>query len=123
MLDIAKEKPGLFTGDLVQGDLKKTLAYSDATFDLIVSAGTFLQGHVGSEAVPELCRILKPNGLMVFTVRPQLFEETKKSWLAELSKGEMTVLGIDSMPYAGDMNAPVISAIKGPMEMKVSNKK
>jgi len=122
MLEIARQKEGLYK-DLVQGDLKKTLSYADETFDLIVSVGTFLQGHVGSEAVPELCRILKPKGLMVFTVRPQLFEDTKESWLSELSKGGMNILGIDSMPYAKDMNAPVISCIKGPIEMKVSSKK
>lgn len=111
MLEVARAKPGLYE-DLQQGDLKKTLCYGDATFDLVGSAGTFLQGHVGSEAIPELCRILKPNGLLVFTVRPQFFEETKDDWLLELARGGMTVLGIDSMPYAGGMEAPVISCIK-----------
>lgn len=122
MLEQARKKVGLFE-DLKQGDLKKELDYASETFDLIVSAGTFLQGHVGSEALPELCRILKPNGLMIFTVRPTFFEETKDSWMEGLAKGGMTVLGIDTMPYAKGMDAPVLSCVKGPLEMKVSNKK
>lgn len=122
MLEIARQKEGLFT-NLVQGDLKTTLPYEDAFFDLIVSAGTFLQGHVGSEAVPEMCRILKPNGYMIFTVRPQFFQDAKESWFSHLSKGGMTVIGVDVMPYAHGLDAPVISCIKGPMEMKISNKK
>ncbi|CAK0872192.1 unnamed protein product [Prorocentrum cordatum] len=122
MLEVARQKHSLFT-NLVQGDLKKTLPYKDDFFDLVVSAGTFLQGHVGSEAVPELCRILKPNGYMIFTVRPQLFQDTREAWFSQLSKGGMTIVGVDMMPYAEGMEAPVISCIKGPMKMTVSNNK
>jgi len=92
-------------------------------FDLVASAGTFLQGHVGSEAVSELCRVLKPNGLMIFTVRRNFFEETRDSWMEELRRGGMTVLGIDNMPYVKGLHAPVLSCVKGPLEMKVSSKK
>jgi len=115
MLDVAATK-GLFVeGGLKQQDLKEKLDYEDEAFDLIVSAGTFLQGHVGCEAVPELCRILRPKGVMVFTVRPNLWEATKEDWKAALAKQGMTLLGVDSMPYAKEMEAPVVSAVKGPM--------
>lgn len=123
MLDVAAKKN--IYKDLIQGDLKKKLTmYEDEQFDLITSAGTFLQGHVGSEAVAELCRITKPNGLMVFTVRPQLWEETKDEWLRELTKGGMTVLSVEHLPYAEGMTAPVVSCVKqGIAEMRVGKGK
>jgi hypothetical protein len=55
-----------------------THAFTDAMYDGVVSSGTFLQGHVGPEALPELCRVLRPGGFMVFSMRPNYFDATKQ---------------------------------------------
>merc|ERR1712151_41480 len=112
MLEVARAKTELYE-DLVQGDLtKKLYMYEDESFDVVVSVGTFLQGHVGPEAISELCRVVKKNGLLIFSVRPQFFDDHEEEFLSSLSEGSMDVLGIDSMWYTSDMKAPIVSSRK-----------
>ena len=60
---------------LNRGDLTGSLDIEDATFDAIISVGTFTCGHVGPEAFGELIRITKTGGHLCFTVREQAWEE------------------------------------------------
>ncbi len=50
------------------------LPFEDGTFAAIVSSGVFTTGHVGAEALDELIRICKANGVIVFTVKNELWE-------------------------------------------------
>ncbi len=54
---------------LTRGELGKALDWQDATFDLILSAGVFTQGHAPASSFDELLRILKPGGYLTFTIR------------------------------------------------------
>ena len=60
---------------LNRGDLTGSLDIEDATYDAIISVGTFTCGHVGPEALGELIRITKTGGHLCFTVREQAWEE------------------------------------------------
>ena len=67
MLKLA-EKTGVYR-NLVVGDLNKSLAIPDDSYDMVTCAGTFTQGHVGpSPALREFVRIVKTGGLIVATV-------------------------------------------------------
>ena len=60
---------------LNRGDLTGSLDIEDATYDAIISVGTFTCGHVGPEAFGELIRITRTGGHLCFTVREQAWEE------------------------------------------------
>lgn len=72
MLRVAEEKrlyAEVFVGDILSG-----LPRDDASFQGIVSAGTFTLGHVGPEGLDEVARLLAPGGLAVISVRDTHFE-------------------------------------------------
>ena len=116
MLEVAKKKATY--RKLMQADLTKPLdSLEDGTYTAVVSSGTFLQGHVGPEALPELCRVLAPGGVMAFSVRPTFFEETRMQWLSTLEANGMQDVSIDMLPYSRGpdgttMLAPVVSCRK-----------
>jgi SAM-dependent methyltransferase len=71
MLEIARPK-GLYR-NLILGDLTKVLAIPDASYDAVVSCGTFTHGHVGPECFPELLRITRPGAVFACgTIGPVL---------------------------------------------------
>jgi predicted TPR repeat methyltransferase len=53
---------------LTRGVLGETLPFTDRQFDAILSTGTFTQGHAPASAFDELVRVLKPGGVLMFTV-------------------------------------------------------
>ena len=61
MLEVARPK-GLYR-HLMLGDLTKALEIPDASYDAVISCGTFTHGHVGPECFPELLRITKPGAV------------------------------------------------------------
>jgi SAM-dependent methyltransferase len=71
MLDIARPK-GLYR-HLMVDDLTRTLDIPDASYDAIISCGTFTHGHVGPECLPELLRITRPGAVFACgTIGPVL---------------------------------------------------
>jgi ubiquinone/menaquinone biosynthesis C-methylase UbiE len=71
MLKVARHKR---VGDnavyrqLIEADLGEPIPIDDHHYDAVVSAGTFVSGHVDANALYELVRILRPGGVLVFTV-------------------------------------------------------
>jgi predicted TPR repeat methyltransferase len=61
--------------DLKLGVLGEALDYTSASFDTIVSTGTFTTGHAPAAAFDELVRILEPGGVLMFTVGTAVWEE------------------------------------------------
>lgn len=118
MLEVAAKK-GQYR-KLFQADLTKPLEeLADASYQCVLSSGTFLQGHIGPEALPELCRVLCTGGFMVFSVRPTFFEEKRDDFLSTLELNGMRDIVVDMLPYAkgkgdGDepMLAPIVSCTK-----------
>lgn len=72
MVAVAHRK-GLYKG-LAVGDINLPLEYESDSFDGVISSGTFTHGHVGPEPLDEICRILKPAGILACTVHKDLWE-------------------------------------------------
>lgn len=58
---------------IIEADLTKKLNIENDSYGAIVSAGTFTHGHIGPNALDELIRIVKPNGLFVITIHSKFF--------------------------------------------------
>jgi len=59
---------------LFEGDVLGRLDADDATYDGIVSAGTFTHGHVGPDGLDELLRVAKPGALFAISVHTEHFK-------------------------------------------------
>ncbi|MBA3325481.1 MAG: class I SAM-dependent methyltransferase [Rhodobacteraceae bacterium] len=71
MLEVAARK-GVYR-DLHLGALGGPLSFADGRFAAVISAGVFTLGHVGAEALPELLRVVRPGGVLVLTVKDQVW--------------------------------------------------
>ncbi|MDZ4087702.1 MAG: class I SAM-dependent methyltransferase [Tabrizicola sp.] len=102
MLEIARPK-GVYRS-LMLGDLTKALDIPDATYDAVVSCGTFTHGHVGPECFPELLRITRPGAVFACgTIGAVLDGAGFGSELARLvAQGRITPVGWRDIPiYEG----------------------
>ncbi len=72
MVRVAAER-GIYR-ELLVGDLNQPLARDDASYDGIISSGTFTHGHVGPEPLSEIIRVLRPGGVLACTVHQDLWE-------------------------------------------------
>ena len=71
-------------------DLNKSLKFESNNFDVVMCVGTFTYGHVKSEALNELIRIIKSGGLICFSINEGIYEKygfDKK--IEELSKNKL----------------------------------
>ncbi|MEX0430356.1 class I SAM-dependent DNA methyltransferase [Spiribacter insolitus] len=62
-------------GERMQADMKHRLPVDDDAYDAVVCTGTFTYGHVTGDAFDELVRIVRPGGVIVFTIREGAYEE------------------------------------------------
>ncbi|MEO0647415.1 MAG: class I SAM-dependent methyltransferase [Cyanobacteria bacterium J06650_10] len=73
MLDVAKQKQVYCEyHQMVLGEL---LAFASNEFDATISVGVFTQGHAPAKSLNELVRITKPNGMIVFSLRVETYEQ------------------------------------------------
>ena len=72
MVQVAGER-GIYR-ELWVGDVNHPLERDDASYDGVISSGTFTHGHVGPEPLKEIFRILKPGGILACTVHQDLWE-------------------------------------------------
>ena len=61
---------------IIEADLTKKLNIESDHYGAIVSAGTFTHGHIGPDALNELLRITKPNGLFIITIHSKFFTKS-----------------------------------------------
>jgi len=66
MLAVARSKA--IYRHLFSADLLAPLAIAEGAYDAAISAGTFTTGHVGGAALPEVVRIVRPQGLIACVV-------------------------------------------------------
>ena len=71
---IAKSRQRGIYRDLYEADITKPLDLPDAAYDAAISSGTFTHGHVGSEAIPEIVRILKPGALLACSIHKDVWQ-------------------------------------------------
>ncbi|WP_420407849.1 class I SAM-dependent DNA methyltransferase [Hoeflea sp.] len=60
--------------DLKRATLGETLPWADDHFAAFLSTGVFTEGHAPASGLVELCRITRPGGIAVFTVRDKIFD-------------------------------------------------
>lgn len=102
MLEVAR--PKRLYRNLILGDLTQTLPISDASYDAVISCGTFTHGHVGPECFPELLRITSPGAVFACgTIGPVLDGAGFGSELARLvAHGKITPVAWRDIPiYEG----------------------
>lgn len=88
--------------NLSQADMMGPLSsIGDNSYDGIVSAGVFTNGHVGPKGIDELLRIAKPGAPIVLTVRDSAWEaDGFKAKVEKLEKdGKTRTLEITHSPY------------------------
>lgn len=100
MLEVAA-KTGVYRR-LEPGNLAESLNISDSTYDVVVCVGTLTGGHVGPvPALKEFVRVLKSGGLVVATVKEQVW--SSGGYEAEVQRlereGSVKVRSTESVPY------------------------
>ncbi|MGI9400690.1 MAG: class I SAM-dependent DNA methyltransferase [Rhizobiaceae bacterium] len=75
------------------------LPFADGEFAGIVSSGVFTTGHVGAEALDELIRICKQDGVIVLTIKNDLWDNEFAGRLAELAQEGAIELIEETVPY------------------------
>ncbi|MFC1955681.1 class I SAM-dependent DNA methyltransferase [Chloroflexota bacterium] len=96
MLDEAREKNAY--RELYRMVMGEPLGFISASFDAVISIGVLTVGHAPASSFDELARITRPGGYIVFTLRPDVYEndgfkkkqaalEAEGKWkLAEMSE-------------------------------------
>ena len=82
-------------------DLNKKLKYKDSIFDAVICVGTFTYGHVTANALNELIRILKKNGLICFTINEGIYKKYQfDKKIEELSNNKLwDIINISKCSY------------------------
>lgn len=73
MLDEARKKN--VYKELQRMVLGEHLNFASNMFDAVICVGTLTLGHAPATSLEELVRITKPSGYIVFTLRPDIYEE------------------------------------------------
>ncbi|MFT5336625.1 MAG: ubiquinone/menaquinone biosynthesis C-methylase UbiE [Luteibaculaceae bacterium] len=73
MIDIAQ---GRGYNSLFLGNLNKSLPIDSNSYDAALCVGVFTHGHVGPERFSELVRIVKPEGIICFTINENVYESS-----------------------------------------------
>ena len=80
-------------------------SYNAAQYDAILCVGVFTLGHVPPEALKNLISLVKPEGLLVISVRKLYYDESRfQTVLDELISSEQLtqVKRLDNAPYNND---------------------
>ena len=73
MLDEAEKKS--VYDELHQMVMGEPLDYETDSFDAVMSVGVLTVSHAPVESLDELVRVTKPGGYIIYTLRPDLYEE------------------------------------------------
>ncbi|MBS2038331.1 methyltransferase domain-containing protein [bacterium] len=83
-----------------QCDLKRPLPISQ-NFDAITAVGIFTEGHLGAEVMPFLKGLLKPGGLLAFSLRDDLQAQyTEGIRLFKVEQQERFSDGLEARPWS-----------------------
>ncbi len=100
MLDEARKK-GVYQ-DFHQMVMGETLDYKTDSFDAVVTVGVLTVGHAPANSLDELVRVTKPGGHIVFSLRPDVYEENgfrkKQNELEAQGKWKLTEMTGEFQP-------------------------
>lgn len=97
MLEVAASK-GVYS-KLHNLALGRELPFQDGAFAGIVSAGVFTTGHVGVEGLDELIRICRSGGVIVLTIKDDLWDDGFAQKIASLTKDGLVDFLEQTDPY------------------------
>jgi SAM-dependent methyltransferase len=97
MLAVARRK-GVYKA-LHEVALGGALPFKDGQFAGVISAGVFTTGHVGAEALPELIRICRTDGVIVLTVKDTLWLEGFEAAVTALELAGRVSRADETPPY------------------------
>ena len=103
MLEIAKSRG---YRNLSIGSLQNKLPYEDDAYDVVFCVGVFTHGHVNSNGLDELIRIVKKDGFIIFTINEGVYEDyqfDKKIPLME-KEGLIKVINFEKKEYMTKKN-------------------
>jgi amino acid adenylation domain-containing protein len=87
---------------LYQHALGDTLDLPSAAYDAVLCVGVFVMAHAPASSFDELLRITKPGGHLIFTLRPEFYQNTPfKAKMAELTESGQWALVETSAPFEG----------------------
>lgn len=98
-----------------------TPTHIEDTYDAVVAAGCFLPGHMTEESFPELIRLTKPSGIIVFSLKENMYVDEDadypKNFEPAMEKLEIEnkwkILGRKVVPnYIGEQNGLVFTIRK-----------
>ena len=72
MLEEARKR-GVYE-DFHQMVMGETLDYETGSFDAVITVGVLTVGHAPASSLDELVRVTRPNGVIVFSLRPDVYE-------------------------------------------------
>ncbi|MFM7783195.1 MAG: class I SAM-dependent DNA methyltransferase [Gammaproteobacteria bacterium] len=79
--------------------LQERLPLADDTYAAVISIGVFTSGHVGVEGLDELLRVVRPEGIVVLTVKNTLWESGFAERIVTLTaQGVLSCLD-ETIPY------------------------
>jgi SAM-dependent methyltransferase len=73
MLEQARQKN--VYGEYHQMVMGETLRFASDSFDAALSVGVLTVGHAPATSLHELARVVRPGGHIIFTLRPDLYED------------------------------------------------
>lgn len=102
MLNVARER-GIYRS-LLQADVNQPLPLETASYDGVISSGTFTHGHVGPQPVGEIFRVLKPGGVLACTVHQDLWQSMgfEDRFRTLIDEGTATELSLELGSYYRD---------------------
>ena len=102
MIEVARER-GIYR-NLLQGDVNQPLQLETASYDGVVSSGTFTHGHVGPGPLDEIFRVLKPGGVLACTVHQDLWQSMgfEDRFAALVDQGIASLISLELGSYYRD---------------------
>ena len=102
MIEVARER-GIYR-NLLQGDVNEPLQLETASYDGVVSSGTFTHGHVGPAPLDEIFRVLKPGGVLACTVHQDLWQSMgfEERFAALVDQGIASLISLELGSYYRD---------------------
>ena len=97
MVQVAGQR-GIYR-ELLVGDVNQALERDSASYDGVISSGTFTHGHVGPEPLDEILRILKPGGILACTIHEDLWQSLGFDKKLESLAGAMSCISLEKGSY------------------------
>ena len=83
--------------DYFQMVMGEPLSFADGSFGAVVSVGVLTLGHAPASCLDELIRVTKPGGYIIFTLRPDVYEnegfKEKQTTLEAAGKWKLEEMG------------------------------